>query len=60
MDELWKPDLFVDRLIEFKEVSVLDKMRGLSLVGNDTLQFFTAAIATMSCHMLFDVRTLWT
>ena len=46
----------MDRLIEFKEISVLDKMRGLSILDDQNLQFFTAAIAKMSCKMNFDVR----
>lgn len=55
VDFLWKPDLFISNLVEYKEHAVLDPMSGLAVFPGNLLEYWVTASVTVSCTMGFHI-----
>ena len=51
--KLWLPEIYIERIIEFKVLKVLKKLSGMVMIGKTDLYFYTTAIVTVHCPMTF-------
>ncbi len=55
VDLIWKPDIFISNLVDYKEHKVLDPLAGLSIYPGNILEYWVTASVTIFCKMGFHV-----
>ena len=54
-NDIWKPDLFIWDLVDFKELVILEPLGGISIKkANKTMRLYTTVNVKLNCKMNFD------
>ena len=55
VSKLWQPDLYIEKLVDFEVLSVLEPLRGLAVFAQGpTIEHVVTARVTIGCGMNFD------
>jgi hypothetical protein len=55
VNQIWQPDLYIEKLIDFHVLEVLGPLRSLLVFGDGTVWHKVAVKATVGCDMNFNI-----